>query len=57
MRRRSLGDGATSEDESTPVRCPFCGSTDTQLEQRKGTAMCRTMYLCNACSEPFEQFD
>lgn len=45
--------GGGSED----VPCPFCGSTDTTLEQRKGSAICRKLFLCDECNQPFEQFD
>lgn len=37
------------------VICPFCGSTETRLEQRKGTAICRSMHYCESCNEPFEE--
>lgn len=43
--------------DAEDVACPFCGSTDTSVEQRKGTAICRKMFLCNECEQPFEQFD
>lgn len=39
------------------VACPFCGSADTRVAQRKGTAMCRKMFVCRDCKQPFEQFD
>lgn len=45
--------GANSHD----VACPYCESDDTTLEQRKGSAICRKMFYCNACKQPFEQFD
>lgn len=49
--------GATGDgDAQGPVRCPHCGSRDTRVEQRKGTSLCRTMYYCNSCSQPFEDF-
>jgi ring-1,2-phenylacetyl-CoA epoxidase subunit PaaD len=43
-----------------PVRptatCPFCGSTDTNLENLFGPTLCRTLFWCNRCRQPFEQF-
>ncbi|WP_442908244.1 PaaD-like zinc ribbon domain-containing protein [Halobacterium sp. KA-6] len=48
---------STADTEQPSIACPFCGSTDTVLEQRKGTAMCRKMFVCQQCGEPFEQFD
>jgi ring-1,2-phenylacetyl-CoA epoxidase subunit PaaD len=43
-----------------PVRpqatCPFCGSTDTRLENLFGPTLCRTLFWCDRCRQPFEQF-
>jgi ring-1,2-phenylacetyl-CoA epoxidase subunit PaaD len=37
-------------------RCPYCGSTDTTLENLFGPTPCRSLRYCNACRQPFEQF-
>jgi ring-1,2-phenylacetyl-CoA epoxidase subunit PaaD len=37
-------------------RCPYCGSTDTQLDNIFGPTPCRSIRYCNACRQPFEQF-
>jgi ring-1,2-phenylacetyl-CoA epoxidase subunit PaaD len=37
-------------------RCPYCGSTDTKLENLFGPTPCRSLRYCNDCSQPFEQF-
>ena len=37
-------------------RCPYCGSTDTKLENLFGPTPCRSIRYCNACRQPFEQF-
>ena len=37
-------------------RCPYCGSTDTTLENIFGPTPCRSIRYCNACRQPFEQF-
>ena len=39
-----------------PVPCPYCGSTDTERDHPKGPALCRSIYTCHACGEPFERF-
>jgi len=39
-----------------PVRCPHCGSLNTSFEQRKGTSICRVLYYCEDCAQPFEEF-
>jgi ring-1,2-phenylacetyl-CoA epoxidase subunit PaaD len=45
---------------SPPLRptatCPWCGSDDTALENLFGPTLCRTMFWCNRCRQPFEQF-
>ncbi|MFL6103025.1 MAG: 1,2-phenylacetyl-CoA epoxidase subunit PaaD [Actinomycetes bacterium] len=42
----------------TPPRatCPHCGSADTTLENLFGPTLCRTLFWCNHCRQPFEQF-
>ena len=37
-------------------RCPWCGSTETRLENIFGPTPCRSIRYCEACSQPFEQF-
>ena len=37
-------------------RCPYCGSTDTRLENLVGPTPCRSVRYCDACRQPFEQF-
>ena len=36
--------------------CPWCGSADTALENLFGPTLCRTVFWCNHCRQPFEQF-
>ena len=36
--------------------CPWCGSADTRLENLFGPTLCRTLFWCNRCRQPFEQF-
>jgi ring-1,2-phenylacetyl-CoA epoxidase subunit PaaD len=37
-------------------RCPYCGSTDTRLENLFGPTPCRSLRYCSSCRQPFEQF-
>ncbi len=39
-----------------PVPCPYCGSTDTTQKNEYGPTLCRAIYFCNSCNQPFEQF-
>jgi ring-1,2-phenylacetyl-CoA epoxidase subunit PaaD len=42
--------------QSKLFRCPYCGSTDTQLENIFGPTPCRSLRYCANCRQPFEQF-
>jgi ring-1,2-phenylacetyl-CoA epoxidase subunit PaaD len=37
-------------------RCPYCGSTETKLENIFGPTPCRSLRWCESCRQPFEQF-
>ena len=39
---------------SLSVRCPQCGSPDTRESSRFGSTACKSLWVCNACREPFE---
>ena len=39
-----------------PFRCPWCGSTETRLENLFGPTPCRSLRYCASCRQPFEQF-
>ena len=36
------------------VRCPLCGSAQTELVSRFGATACQAMYRCLSCREPFD---
>jgi ring-1,2-phenylacetyl-CoA epoxidase subunit PaaD len=42
--------------QSGAHRCPYCGSTDTRLENIFGPTPCRSLRYCATCRQPFEQF-
>jgi ring-1,2-phenylacetyl-CoA epoxidase subunit PaaD len=37
-------------------RCPYCGSTETRLDNLFGPTPCRSIRYCESCKQPFEQF-
>ena len=37
-------------------RCPYCGSTNTRLDNLFGPTPCRSIRYCESCRQPFEQF-
>ncbi len=39
-----------------PVHCPYCGSFNTTIKNSFGPTLCRAIYYCNHCQQPFEQF-
>lgn len=36
--------------------CPYCGSDNTSLKNSFGPTLCRAIFYCNNCQQPFEQF-
>jgi ring-1,2-phenylacetyl-CoA epoxidase subunit PaaD len=42
--------------QSKAFRCPYCGSTETRLENIFGPTPCRSLRYCESCRQPFEQF-
>jgi ring-1,2-phenylacetyl-CoA epoxidase subunit PaaD len=38
------------------AECPYCGSRSTTLENPFGPTLCRAIYHCADCRQPFEQF-
>jgi ring-1,2-phenylacetyl-CoA epoxidase subunit PaaD len=38
------------------AECPYCGSRKTTLDNPFGPTLCRAIYHCAECRQPFEQF-
>ena len=36
--------------------CPYCNSKNTSLRNSFGPTLCRMIYFCNDCVQPFEKF-
>jgi ring-1,2-phenylacetyl-CoA epoxidase subunit PaaD len=53
---RAAGKPTLLQLESAAFRCPYCGSTDTRLENIFGPTPCRSIRYCANCRQPFEQF-
>ncbi|MEU6373770.1 1,2-phenylacetyl-CoA epoxidase subunit PaaD [Streptomyces sp. NPDC046909] len=51
----SLGPTRTA-DAADPVRCPHCGSADTELLSRFSSTACKALRRCLDCREPFDHF-
>jgi ring-1,2-phenylacetyl-CoA epoxidase subunit PaaD len=52
--------GSTISGDSLTVlpiaTCPYCGSRNTTLENPFGPTLCRAIYHCADCRQPFEAF-
>jgi ring-1,2-phenylacetyl-CoA epoxidase subunit PaaD len=49
--------GMLDELAVLPVaECPYCGSRNTTLDNPFGPTLCRAIYHCADCRQPFEQF-
>ena len=53
---RAAGAPTLVQLQSAAFRCPYCGSTDTKLENIFGPTPCRSIRYCSSCKQPFEQF-
>jgi ring-1,2-phenylacetyl-CoA epoxidase subunit PaaD len=53
---RSAGTTTLVQLQSKAFRCPYCGSTETRLENIFGPTPCRSIRWCESCRQPFEQF-
>ena len=53
---RAAGTVTLVQLQSKAFRCPYCGSTDTRLENIFGPTPCRSIRFCESCRQPFEQF-
>ncbi len=54
--RLAQGHSSLVQLQSQVHRCPYCGSTDTRLENLFGPTPCRSLRYCASCRQPFEQF-
>jgi ring-1,2-phenylacetyl-CoA epoxidase subunit PaaD len=53
---RAAGEPTLVQLQSNAFRCPYCGSTETRLENIFGPTPCRSIRWCTSCRQPFEQF-
>jgi ring-1,2-phenylacetyl-CoA epoxidase subunit PaaD len=38
------------------IRCPRCGSSDTERISEFGSTACKALWRCRGCGEPFDYF-
>jgi ring-1,2-phenylacetyl-CoA epoxidase subunit PaaD len=49
-------DGAELQVLLGLATCPYCGSRNATLDNPFGPTLCRAIYHCDDCNQPFEQF-
>lgn len=54
--RRSARQGGGPVALTLGMRCPQCGSLDTEQLSRFGSTACKSLWRCRACAEPFDHF-
>lgn len=45
-----------ADTETDTLRCPHCGSADTELLSRFSSTACKALRRCRSCREPFDHF-
>ena len=48
--------GIAPPAEPSAVRCPFCDSSRVAMDSLFGPALCRSLFYCRDCRQPFEAF-
>ena len=54
--RGTADKGALFTEGIKNVKCPQCGSHNTELINQFGSTACKALYKCNDCLEPFDYF-
>lgn len=49
-------EGSLISLEPEPTSCPRCGSFNVRMTASFGPTLCKRLYVCEACREPFEGF-
>jgi ring-1,2-phenylacetyl-CoA epoxidase subunit PaaD len=52
--RSPLRVGVPEPEGADQLRCPHCGSRDTEEQARFGSTPCKALHRCLDCREPFE---
>ncbi len=42
--------------KSRDLKCPLCGSKDTEMISQFGSTACKALFRCKECKEPFDYF-
>ena len=55
-RRQLRESGFAPPAEPENVRCPYCDSAEVAMDSAFGPTLCRSLFYCRACRQPFESF-
>jgi len=55
-RTRLRESGFAPPAEPEEVRCPFCDSANVAMDSAFGPTLCRSLFYCRTCRQPFESF-
>ena len=48
--------GIAPPSDPSAVACPYCGSRRVAMDSAFGPTLCRSLYYCRECRQPFEAF-
>ena len=51
-----IGDLVPLRRANQPLRCPFCKSERTTIRSDFGSTSCKSLWICETCTQPFEAF-
>jgi ring-1,2-phenylacetyl-CoA epoxidase subunit PaaD len=55
-RERLRQSGFAPPAEPSSVRCPYCDSARVTMDNAFGPTLCRSLFFCRDCRQPFEAF-
>jgi ring-1,2-phenylacetyl-CoA epoxidase subunit PaaD len=55
-RKGLIAAGIAPPSAPEAVHCPFCASANVALDSAFGPTLCRSLFYCRACRQPFEAF-
>jgi ring-1,2-phenylacetyl-CoA epoxidase subunit PaaD len=55
-RERLRQSGFAPPAEVDAVRCPYCDSARVEMDSLFGPTLCRSLFYCRDCRQPFESF-
>ena len=54
--QESTSDKSFITGKTKQIKCPRCGSLNTEMVSQSGSTACKALYKCKDCLEPFDYF-